>query len=69
MPPSGFRKNAVRGALIFVRDCYEDLLDDVRSGKFKTYEEAIQHEIEQIEKALASVHIDEVGNFVEREVA
>ncbi len=66
MPPSGFNRNAVKGALVFVQGCYEDLLGDVRSGKFKTYEEAIQHELALIEKALAKLHIDAEGNLVER---
>jgi len=66
MPPCGFNRNSVRGALAFVRGCYEDLLDDVRSGKFKTYEEAIEHELKQIETVLAKLHIDAEGNLVER---
>ena len=67
MPPSGFSRKAVEGALVFVQSCYEDLLNDVRSGKFKTYEEAIQYELGQIEKALASLHINTEGNLVERQ--
>ncbi len=66
MPPSGFNQNAVNGALIFVRGCYEDLLGDVRSGKFKTYEEAIEYEVTLIKKALMKLHIDPEGNLVER---
>ena len=67
MPPSGFSRKAVEGALVFVQSCYEDLLNDVRSGKFQTYEEAIQYELGQIEKALASLHINTEGNLVERQ--
>ncbi|OGY93008.1 MAG: hypothetical protein A3H70_05560 [Candidatus Komeilibacteria bacterium RIFCSPLOWO2_02_FULL_48_11] len=66
MPPSGFNRKAVKGALAFVQGCYEDLLDDVRSGKFQTYEEAIQYELGLIEKALVKLHIDPEGNLIER---
>jgi len=66
MPPSGFNRNAVKGALVFVQGCYEDLLDDVNSGKFETYEKAIEHELALIEKTLEKLHIDAEGNLVER---
>lgn len=66
MPPCGFNPNSVKGALAFVRGCYEDLLKDVYSGKFKTYEEAIEYELKQIEKALTKLHVDAKGNLVER---
>ena len=66
MPPSGFNRKAVKDALAFVQGCYEDLLDDVRSGKFQTYEEAIQYELGLIEKALVKLHIDPEGNLIER---
>jgi len=65
MPPSGFSKKAVKGALIFVRGCYEDLLEEVRSGKHKSYEDGIEYEIAQIDKALSRLHIDAGGNLVE----
>ncbi len=52
MPPSGFSKKAVDGALLFAQACYEDLLRDVRSGKFQTHEEAIEHELKQIREEL-----------------
>lgn len=65
MPPSGFSKPVVRGALEFVRGCYTDLLAEVRSGKYKTYEEAIEAELKQIDKALSKMHIDGDGNIVE----
>ncbi len=64
MPPSGFSPKAVKGALIFVQGCYEDLLEEVRSGKHKSYEEGIRHEITQIDKALSKLHIDAEGNLV-----
>jgi len=66
MPPSGFSKKAVTGALVFVQGCYEDLLEEFRSGKHENYEDAIEFEIAQIEKALSKLHIDPEGNFVER---
>ncbi len=66
MPPSGFSQKAVKGALIFVQGCYEDLLEEVRSGKHQSYEEGIKYEIEQIERALLKLHVDADGNLVER---
>jgi hypothetical protein len=64
MPPCGFNSSAVKGALQFIRGCYEDLLEDVKSGKYTSYEEAIEHELSQIEKALTDLHIDEQGHVV-----
>lgn len=66
MPPSGFSRKAVNGALVFVRSCYEDLLADVRSGKFSTYEEAIEYEIAQIDKALRGIYVSVDGHLLER---
>lgn len=66
MPPSGFNKKAVEGALVFIRGCYEDLLQEVRDGKHPSPEAAIEYEISQIGKALAKLHIDKDGNPVER---
>lgn len=66
MPPSGFSSHAVRGALEFVRGCYMDLLQEVRAGKHKSYEDAIEYELRQIESALQKVHIDATGSLVER---
>ncbi|HEY4523606.1 MAG TPA: hypothetical protein VJK04_01895 [Candidatus Paceibacterota bacterium] len=66
MPPSGFKSGAVRGVLQFVRGCYLDLLAEVRSGKHKTYEEAIKAEVKQIDKALTKMHINKRGNIVRR---
>ncbi len=65
MPPSGFSKKAISGSLVFIRSCYEDLLESVRSGKYDSYEEAIEHEISQIEKALSGLHIDQKGALIE----
>jgi predicted transcriptional regulator len=61
MPPSGFSSHAVKGALQFVRGCYEDLLAEVRSGKHENYEQAIEYELAQIGKALSNLHISERG--------
>ena len=66
MPPSGFSKKSVNGALVFVLGCYEDLLREVRSGKHKSYEEGIKYEITQIKKALMGLHINDEGKLVER---
>ena len=66
MPPSGFSKKAVEGSLIFIKNCYEDLLREVKEGKHASYEEAIEYEISQIEKAMEKVHIDENGNLTEK---
>ena len=66
MPPSGFSEKAVEGALVFIKGCYEDLLQEVRGGKHPSPEVAIEYEISQIGKALAKLHIDKDGNLVER---
>lgn len=66
MPPSGFSQNAVAGALQFVRSCYLDLLEEVRTGKHASVEEAIEFELRQLDKALDKLHIDPHGNLVER---
>ena len=66
MPPSGFNRSAVRGALQFIHACYEDLLQEVAEGKHASVEAALSFEIGQIEKALASLHIDAHGKIVER---
>lgn len=66
MPPSGFSQKAIKGSLIFIQSCYEDLLKEVQSGKHKNYEEGIKYEITQINKALTKLQIDGNGNIVER---
>lgn len=66
MPPSGFNRDAINGALIFIKGCYDDLLKDMRSKKFKTYEQAIDYEITQIDKALTKLHIDADGNLTKQ---
>ena len=66
MPPSGFSQKAVKGALQFVKGCYEDLQAEVRAGKHPNMEVAIKHELAQLEKALAKVHINKQGRLVER---
>ena len=64
MPPSGFSKTVVAGALQFVGGCYRDLLQEVKDGKHASFEKAIEHELSQIDKALHSLHIDDQGNLV-----
>lgn len=67
MPPSGFSKPVVAGALQFVGGCYRDLLQEVRDGKHESFEAAIEYELSQIDKALKSIHIDEQGNLVDKQ--
>ena len=62
MPPSGFNQKAINGLLIFVKECYEDLLKEIKQGKDKqgrkvTEGEAIQKEISQIKKYLEEFEI------------
>lgn len=66
MPPCGFNQKAVKGALQFVKGCYEDLVEEVKEGKHESFEKALEHELKNLEKALATLHIDENGNIVER---
>ena len=49
-----------------MQGCYEDLLEEVHSGKHKSYEEGIKYEIAQINKALMKLHIDDKGNLTEK---
>lgn len=65
MPPSGFSKSVVAGALQFVSGCYRDLLQEVREGKHASFEEAIEYELFQIGKTLESLHIDDQGRLVD----
>lgn len=66
MPPSGFSKHAVEGALQFVKGCYEDLQAEVKAGKHPSMEAAIEYELAQLEKALAELHINKAGKLVKR---
>lgn len=66
MPPSGFSKQAVQGALVFIQTCYQDLLSEVRAGKHASFEEAIEFEIHQLDRALSKLHIDQEGRLVEK---
>lgn len=63
---SGFSKKTIIGLLTFVQGNYEDLLTGVRSGKHPNFEDAIEYEIAQLDKALTKLHIDKEGNLVER---
>ncbi len=67
MPPSGFSKAVVAGAIQFVGGCYRDLLQEVQDGKHESFETAIKYELSQIEKALQSIHIDDQGSLVNKE--
>jgi hypothetical protein len=64
----GFEAHAVPGALGFIQGCYEDLLNSVRSGRFRNYEEAIDFELDQLAAVLGRLHIDEAGRLVSRAV-
>ncbi len=53
MPPSGFSQKAIDGLLIFIRECYADLLDEIKAGHDKHGREiiegkAIEKELKQI---------------------
>ncbi len=57
MPPSGFSQKAVNGLLIFVQECYKDLLEEMKAGKDKYGRpvkegKAIEKEIKQIREYL-----------------
>lgn len=66
MPPSGFNRRSVKGALGFIKGCYEDLLEEVRSGKHESVEAALEFEIGQIDKSLSQIHITKRGKLVKR---
>ncbi len=66
MPPSGFSKKAVKGALQFISSCYEDLQAEVLSGKHKSVEAAIEFELKGLDKALSQLHITPKGRIVKR---
>lgn len=66
MPPSGFNQRAVKGALEFVKGCYEDLQAEVKAGKHPNMEAAIKYELAQLENALKQIHINRKGRLVKR---
>lgn len=66
MPPSGFSKKAVAGALQFVGACYTDLLEEVQNGKHPSLEAAIEFELGQIARALEALHVTPSGGLEER---
>ncbi len=66
MPPSGFDRNAVLGALAFAKALYESLLAEVRSGKYSSFEAAIEAELAKIEHALERAHLTPEGELVTR---
>ena len=65
MPPSGFSKKAVEGALVFIKTCYEDLQQEVKDGKHPNFEAAIDYEITSIGNALSKLHINDKNELVE----
>ncbi len=69
MPPSGFSKYAVQGALQFIQGCYEDLQQEVESGKHPDFETAVAYEIKQIDSALTQLHINEQGELINRPIS
>ena len=66
MPPSGFSKDTTKHFLGFLRGNYQDLLAEVRSGKYPNAEAAMEYEIEQIGKAMEKMHINDNGELIER---
>ncbi len=66
MPPSGFNQKAVKGALQFIEGCYEDLDEEVKSGKHPDFKTALAYELKQLESALSKLHINTKGELVER---
>lgn len=58
MPPSGFSKQAVKGVLIFLEACYDDLLKEMNKGKIP--EEAVQKELRDIRKYLKKFSYDKI---------
>jgi hypothetical protein len=67
MPPSGFSREAARGAVQFIGACYRDLQKEVESGKHASTKEAIDFELSSIERALLKIHINENGELEERQ--
>ncbi|MBA3789463.1 hypothetical protein H0X32_03705 [Patescibacteria group bacterium] len=66
MSPSGFSARAIKGLLIYTEACYEELEQEMLSGKHADYKAAIRHERCQIQKALDELHINEEGKLVKR---
>ena len=55
MPPSGFSGKAVKGILIFLEACYEDLLKEMKNGKEP--EETVEKELNEIRYYLRRFNI------------
>ena len=66
MPPSGYDEVAVEAIVRFTLANYEALERAWRSGKFKSFEEAITFEIGQLRKAIKGLHINKNGRLVRR---
>ena len=50
MPSSGFSEKAVKGVLVFLEACYEDLLKEMKNGKEP--ENVIEKELNDIRNYL-----------------
>ena len=46
IPPSGFNERAIKGLLVFISECYQDLLKEIENGKDS--KRALQEEIYNI---------------------
>ncbi len=55
MPPSGFNSKAVKGLLLFLEACYEDLLKEMKSKKEP--EEVVRKELNDIRNYLEKFSI------------
>ena len=52
MPPSGFNDKAVSNVREFLRECCNDLQQEVAEGKHESFREGVRFEIGQITRAL-----------------
>lgn len=59
MPPSGFSQKAINGLLIFIRECYSDLLDEIAAGQDKYGREVIEG------KAIKK-ELDQIGDYLKK---
>jgi hypothetical protein len=57
MPPSGFNKRAINALLVFIEECYKDLLKKIEKNPTIDVKEAIQEELSEIRNALESFNI------------
>ena len=59
MPPSGFSQKAINGLLVFVRECYNDLLDEIKAGQDK-------HGREVVEGKAIEKELNQIGDYLEK---